>query len=315
MTQDYNQGGYPVVNTGSPGQNTGNVQQGIPSNQQVYQQPVVTQPAQVPQHAQQTQGQSVADLTSQLSGVLPELDVEQAQAQTGTPVITFDNVTKVYPAQPNKPALSDITLQIYAGEFLFLVGHSGSGKSTFIKLLTREIKPTSGHIYIANEDLSTMRNWRVPYLRRNIGCVFQDFKLLPNKTVFENVAFALEVIGKSKHVVKTQVPEVLRLVGLQDKFKKLPDQLSGGEQQRVSIARAIVNRPPLLICDEPTGNLDPQTSRGIMDLLERINRTGTTVLVATHDRDMVDNMRRRVVALDRGRLTRDQDRGVYGFDV
>lgn len=256
-----------------------------------------------------------AQITNQLTQTLPELDVEAARAQLGQPVITFDHVTKVYPAQPNKPALSDVSLQIYAGEFLFLVGHSGSGKSTFIKLLTREIKPTSGHIYVADEDLSSMRNWRVPYLRRNIGCVFQDFKLLPSKTVFENVAFALEVIGKSKHVVKTQVPEVLRLVGLQEKFGKLPDQLSGGEQQRVSIARAIVNRPPLLICDEPTGNLDPQTSRGIMDLLERINRTGTTVLVATHDREMVDNMRRRVIALERGRLTRDQDRGVYGFDV
>ena len=180
-------------------------------------------------------------------------------------------------------------------------------------MLIHEIAPTEGHIYIANEDLTTMRNWRVPYLRRNIGCVFQDFKLLPNKTVFENVAFALEVIGKSRHVIKTQVPEVLRLVGLQDKLNKRPDQLSGGEQQRVSIARAIVNRPPLLICDEPTGNLDPQTSRGIMDLLERINRTGTTVLVATHDREMVDNMRRRVIALDRGRLTRDQDRGGVRF--
>lgn len=255
------------------------------------------------------------DLTSQLSQILPEVVIEEGVAQNATPVITFDHVTKIYPAQPNKPALEDITLQIFAGEFLFLVGHSGSGKSTFIKLLTREIKPTQGHIYIADEDLGSMRNWRVPYLRRNIGCVFQDFKLLPNKTVFENVAFALEVIGKSKHVIKTQVPEVLRLVGLQDKFNKKPDQLSGGEQQRVSIARAIVNRPPLLICDEPTGNLDPQTSRGIMDLLERINKTGTTVLVATHDREMVDNMRRRVIALDRGHLTRDQDRGVYGFDV
>ena len=251
-----------------------------------------------------------------LSASLPTLSVEDVQQQpVGAPVITFDHVTKVYPAQPNKPSLHDISLQIYAGEFVFLVGHSGSGKSTFIKLITRELKPTDGHIYIAGEDLSTMRNWRVPYLRRNIGCVFQDFKLLPNKTVFENVAFALEVIGKSRHVIKTQVPEVLRLVGLQDKLNKRPDQLSGGEQQRVSIARAIVNRPPLLVCDEPTGNLDPQTSRGIMDLLERINRTGTTVLVATHDREMVDNMRRRVIALDSGQLTRDQDRGVYGFDV
>ena len=254
-------------------------------------------------------------VSAQLSESLPTVDVEDIQQQHGVPVITFDHVTKVYPAQPDNPALYDISLQVFAGEFVFLVGHSGSGKSTFIKMLTREVKPTEGTIYIADENLSTMRNWRVPYLRRNIGCVFQDFKLLPNKTVFENVAFALEVIGKSRHVIKTQVPEVLRLVGLQDKLNKLPDQLSGGEQQRVSIARAIVNRPPMLVCDEPTGNLDPQTSRGIMDLLERINRTGTTVLVATHDREMVDNMRRRVIALDRGRLTRDQDRGVYGFDV
>ena len=262
-----------------------------------------------PGHAQK------ASMTSQLSQALPLLEVDEMAAPMGAPVITFDHVTKTYPAQPKKPALSDVTLQIFAGEFIFLVGHSGSGKSTFIRLLTREIKPTSGKIYVADEDLTTMRNWRVPYLRRNIGCVFQDFKLLPNKTVFENVAFALEVIGKSRHVIKTQVPEVLRLVGLSDKLNSYPDQLSGGQQQRVSIARAIVNRPPLLICDEPTGNLDPQTSRGIMDLLERINRTGTTVLVATHDREMVDNMRRRVIALDRGHLTRDQDRGVYGFDV
>ena len=254
-------------------------------------------------------------VTSQLSASLPTLEIEDTPQQSGTPVITFDHVTKVYPAQPNKPALNDVSLQIFAGEFVFLVGHSGSGKTTFIRMLIREVKPTQGHIYIADEDLANMRNWRVPYLRRNIGCVFQDFKLLPNKTVFENVAFALEVIGKSRHVIKTQVPEVLRLVGLQDKLNKRPDQLSGGEQQRVSIARAIVNRPPILICDEPTGNLDPQTSRGIMDLLERINRTGTTVVVATHDREMVDNMRRRVIALDRGHLTRDQDRGVYGFDV
>ncbi|WP_165045213.1 MULTISPECIES: cell division ATP-binding protein FtsE [unclassified Adlercreutzia] len=269
-------------------------------------------------HARRSGGAHAASarqVTSQLSASLPVLEVDDVPQQMGKPVITFDHVTKIYPAQPNNPALDDISLQIYAGEFVFLVGHSGSGKSTFIRMLTREIKPTQGHIYVADEDLGSMRNWRVPYLRRNIGCVFQDFKLLPNKTVFENVAFALEVIGKNRHVIKTQVPEVLRLVGLQDKLGKLPDQLSGGEQQRVSIARAIVNRPPMLICDEPTGNLDPQTSRGIMDLLERINRTGTTVLVATHDREMVDNMRRRVIALDRGHLTRDQDRGVYGFDA
>lgn len=263
-------------------------------------------------HAQQPRVNQVA---SQLSESLPVVNVDTTPQYTGNPVITFEHVTKVYEAQPNKPALNDVSLHIFPGEFVFLVGHSGSGKSTFINLLIRQIKPTQGKIYIADDDLTGMRNWRVPYLRRNIGCVFQDFKLLPNKTVFENVAFALEVIGKSRHVIRTQVPEVLRLVGLQDKLEKRPDQLSGGEQQRVSIARAIVNRPPLLVCDEPTGNLDPQNSRGIMDLLERINRTGTTVLVATHDREMVDNMRRRVIALDRGVLTRDQDRGVYGFDV
>ncbi|MBR3181232.1 MAG: cell division ATP-binding protein FtsE [Eggerthellaceae bacterium] len=249
-----------------------------------------------------------------LSTALPALEVDDIPQQ-GTPVISFDRVSKVYPAQPNRPALENISLQIYPGEFVFLVGHSGSGKSTLVRLIIRELRPSSGTITIANEDLGSMRNWRVPYLRRNIGCVFQDFKLLPNKTVYENVAFALEVIGKKRNVIRTQVPEVLRLVGLQDKLDKLPDQLSGGEAQRVSIARAIVNRPPLLVCDEPTGNLDPQTSRGIMDLLERINRTGTTVLVATHDREMVDNMRRRVIALERGHLTRDQQRGVYGFDV
>ena len=253
-------------------------------------------------------------LAADLSEALPVLEIDDLPQQ-GAPVIAFDRVSKVYPAQPNRPALEDISLQIYPGEFVFLVGHSGSGKSTLVRLIIRELKPSSGKITIAGEDLGSMRNWRVPYLRRNIGCVFQDFKLLPNKTVFENVAFALEVIGKSRSVIRTQVPEVLRLVGLQDKLDKLPDQLSGGEAQRVSIARAIVNRPPLLVCDEPTGNLDPQTSRGIMDLLERINRTGTTVLVATHDREMVDNMRRRVIALDRGHLTRDQLRGVYGFDV
>ena len=260
-------------------------------------------------------GSHAKSATTQLSAVLPDLDLETAAQPSGKPVITFDHVTKVYPAQPNKPALDDVTVQVCAGEFVFLVGHSGSGKSTFIRSIIREVKPTRGRIYIGDEDLGSMRNWRVPYLRRNIGCVFQDFKLLPNKSVFENVAFALEVIGKSRHVIKTQVPEVLRLVGLQDKLDKRPDQLSGGEQQRVSIARAIVNRPPLLICDEPTGNLDPQTSRGIMDLLLRINRTGTTVLVATHDREMVDNMRKRVIVLEKGHVSRDQERGVYGIDV
>ena len=213
----------------------------------------------------------------------------------------------------DKPALVDVDVDIEQGEFVFLVGHSGSGKSTLIRLLLREIHPTKGQIAVAGQDLGKLKAWKVPYLRRNMGCVFQDFKLLPNKTAAENVAFALEVIGKSRHVIRTQVPEVLRLVGLEDKVDSYPDELSGGEQQRVSIARAFVNRPPLLLCDEPTGNLDPQTSLGIMKLLERINKTGTTVVIATHDRDMVDSMRKRVIALEAGRVIRDQDRGVYGY--
>jgi len=226
-------------------------------------------------------------------------------------MISMRNVSKTYTAE--LAALSDVNVDIEQGEFVFLVGHSGSGKSTFIKLLLREILPTAGAITVAGQDLTHMKSWKIPYLRRNIGCVFQDFKLLPNKTTYENVAFALEVIGRSKHVVRTQVPEVLRLVGLEDKIESYPDELSGGEQQRVSIARAFVNRPPLLLADEPTGNLDPATSLGIMSLLSRINKTGTTVLVATHDREMVDSMRRRVIALENGRIVRDQDRGVYGY--
>jgi len=232
---------------------------------------------------------------------------------TGTPTISFRNVTLIYPAQPNKPALDDISLDIYPGEFVFVVGHSGSGKSTFLRLLTREIRATKGQVLVAGQDLTKMRNWKVPYLRRQIGTVFQDFKLLPDKTVYGNVAFALECIGKPKSVVKAQVPEVLRLVGLAEKMDNYPDQLSGGEQQRVSVARAMVNRPPLLVCDEPTGNLDPAISLGIMKLLDRINRTGTTVVMATHDREMVDSMRRRVIALEAGHVVRDQERGGYGF--
>ncbi|MEA5075065.1 MAG: cell division ATP-binding protein FtsE [Coriobacteriia bacterium] len=227
-------------------------------------------------------------------------------------MISMRNVSKIY--VPNKPpALDDCTVEIEQGEFVFLVGHSGSGKSTFIRLLLRELLPTRGQIVVAGQDLIKMKNWKVPYLRRNIGCVFQDFKLLPNKTTYENIAFALEVIGRSKHVIRTQVPEVLRLVGLDEKMDSYPDELSGGEQQRVSIARAFVNRPPLLLADEPTGNLDPATSLGIMSLLNRINKTGTTVLVATHDREMVDSMRKRVIALEGGKVVRDQDRGVYGY--
>ncbi len=238
-------------------------------------------------------------------------DPTPALPRTGPLMIAMRNVSKSYVTE--KPALNDVNVEIGSGEFVFIVGHSGSGKSTFIRLLLRELTPSRGQIIVAGQDLAKMKNWKVPYLRRNIGCVFQDFKLLPNKTSFENVAFALEVIGKSKHVIRTQVPEVLRLVGLEDKIDNYPDELSGGEQQRVSIARAFVNRPPLLLCDEPTGNLDPQTSLGIMKLLERINKTGTTVLIATHDREMVDNMRRRVIALEGGRIIRDQDRGVYGY--
>ena len=244
---------------------------------------------------------------------------KQANADTsrvnngGAPVISFQGVSMVYPAQPNKPALDNVDVDVFAGEFVFLVGHSGSGKSTFLKLITRELKPTHGKIMVAGQDLGAMRNWKVPYLRRQIGCVFQDFKLLPDKTIFDNVSFALECIGKPRSVIKAQVPEVLRLVGLGEKMDVYPDQLSGGEQQRVSVARAMVNRPPLLVCDEPTGNLDPAISLGIMKLLERINRTGTTVLMATHDREMVDSMRKRVIALEAGHVVRDQERGGYGY--
>ena len=254
-------------------------------------------------------------VATQATGSYADLAASDHPQVLGKVVISLRNVTKVYPAQPDKPALAGLSLDIRAGEFVFLVGHSGSGKSTFIRMLNREVIPTSGELIVAGENLRTIKNWRIPYLRRNVGCVFQDFKLLPNKTAFENVAFALEVIGKSKHVINTYVPEAMRLVGLEEKMGKYPDELSGGEQQRVSIARSIVNRPPLLICDEPTGNLDPQTSLGIMRLLERINRTGTTVLVATHDREMVDQMRRRVLALENGVLVRDQKKGVYGYDV
>ncbi len=226
-------------------------------------------------------------------------------------MILARNVTKFYPKH-DKPALHNINLSISKGEFVFLVGPSGSGKTTFIRLLLREILPTSGEIEVAGIDVVRLRSWKIPYLRRNIGCVFQDFKLLPNKTVFENVAFALEVLGKPHKVIEAHVPEVLKLVGLEDKAEKFPHELSGGEQQRVSMARAIVNRPPLLLADEPTGNLDPSTSLEIMALFDRINRLGTTVLVATHDREMVDSMRKRVVALENGQIVRDQRRGVYG---
>ena len=238
---------------------------------------------------------------------------EQPIDRSGNPTISFRNVSLIYPSRPDKKALDDVSLDIYPGEFVFVVGHSGSGKSSLLRLITRELKATSGQVIVAGQDLTKLRNGKVPYLRRQIGCVFQDFKLLPDKTVYENVAFALECIGKRRAVIRDQVPEVLRLVGLADAMDKYPDQLSGGEQQRVSVARAMVNRPPLLVCDEPTGNLDPAISLGIMKLLDRINRTGTTVVMATHDREMVDSMRKRVIALEAGHVVRDQERGGYGF--
>ncbi len=224
-------------------------------------------------------------------------------------MIKLENVTKVYKGEVL--ALHEASCDIQKGEFVFLVGPSGSGKSTFLRLLNKEEEPNKGQIFVAGKDIGALSRWRVPYLRRNIGSIFQDFKLLPNKTVAQNVAFALEVIGRPKHVVKTQVPAILELVGLQKKINNLPPELSGGEQQRVSIARAFVNRPLILLADEPTGNLDPATSVGIMRLLDRINRTGTTVVMATHDRGIVDTMRRRVVELDNGQIVRDQARGVY----
>lgn len=228
-------------------------------------------------------------------------------------MIKTKNVTKYY-ANHSKPALADANVDVEKGEFVFLVGPSGSGKSTFIRMLLREILPTKGEIFVNGVDVNHLRSWKVPAFRRNIGCVFQDFKLLPNKTASENVAFALEVIGRPKHVIEAQVPEVLKLVGLEHSLNKYPNEMSGGEQQRVSIARAFVNRPPLLLADEPTGNLDPATSLELMALFDRINKTGTTVLVATHDREMVDSMRKRVIALEDGRIVRDQARGVYGYE-
>jgi cell division transport system ATP-binding protein len=227
-------------------------------------------------------------------------------------VIRFDNVTKLYPSQ-TRPAVEDISLEIDKGDFVFLVGASGSGKSTLLRMILREERPTAGSVHVLGKDLNRLSAWKVPALRRQMGTVFQDFRLLPNKSVFENVAFALEVIGKPRHTIAKVVPEVLELVGLAGKEGRRPDELSGGEQQRVAIARAFANRPMLLIADEPTGNLDPATSVGIMRLLDRINRTGTTVVMATHDAAIVDQMRKRVIELEGGHLVRDQSRGVYGY--
>ncbi len=225
-------------------------------------------------------------------------------------MIRLENVTKEY--KNRTVALRNISAEISKGEFVFLVGSSGSGKSTFMKLLLKEEQPTEGTIWVAGKNMGEIAHHKIPFLRRNIGCIFQDFKLLPNKSVYDNVAFALEVIGRPKSVIESQVPQILELVGLTKKADNLPTELSGGEQQRVSIARAFVNRPLILLADEPTGNLDPNTSVGIMRLLDRINKTGTTVVMATHDQGIVDSMRRRVIELDRGSLVRDQVRGVYG---
>ena len=232
-----------------------------------------------------------------------------AAAVSGSSMIVLENVRKVY--EPNVTALDGVSFVIDKGEFVFVVGASGSGKSTIIRLLLKELEPTSGRILVGGRDLGRLKHSRVPMLRRNVGCVFQDFKLLPNRTASENVAYALRVQGEPTASIRRKVPEVLNLVGLSHKMSSKPEELSGGEQQRVSIARAVVNHPPLLICDEPTGNLDPDTSVGIMQLLHRINTAGTTILMVTHDREMVDKMRKRVIALDQGKLMRDERRGGY----
>jgi cell division transport system ATP-binding protein len=241
---------------------------------------------------------------------------EPASAPDGAPtrspglaMIVLEDVRKVY--EPDVVALDGVSFVIEKGEFVFVVGPSGSGKSTIIRLLLKELDPTSGKIIVGGRDLTRLKRSKVPMLRRNVGCVFQDFKLLRDRTAYENVAYALKVQGQPSAEIRRKVPEVLALVGLAHKMHSRPDELSGGEQQRVSIARAVVNHPPLLICDEPTGNLDPDTSVGIMQLLYKINRAGTTILMVTHDREMVDKMRRRVIALDSGRLARDERRGGY----
>jgi cell division transport system ATP-binding protein len=228
------------------------------------------------------------------------------------PVVQLEDVSKVYDG--GHVGLEHVSMRVGRGEFVFLVGPTGCGKSTCIRLFMKELEPTSGSVHVAGRDLADINAKKLPYLRRNIGVIFQDYKLLPNRTVYANVAYALEVIGESRDSIRRKVPDILRLVGLSTKLHNYPDELSGGEQQRVSIARAFVNHPPLLLADEPTGNLDPETSIGIMQLIYRINRTGTTVVVATHDREMVDKMRRRVIELNQGRLIRDQAGGMYQYD-
>jgi cell division transport system ATP-binding protein len=256
-----------------------------------------------------------ADLTLQAEEIRTPTLVEPQPGAPEAPIagpsamIVFESVTKIY--EPDVAALTDVSFVIEKGEFVFCVGASGSGKSTIIRLLLKELEPTRGRIIVGGRDLTRLRRSKVPLLRRNVGCVFQDFKLLPTRTAAENVAYALKVQGENSAAIRRKVPEVMNMVGLSHKMNSLPDELSGGEQQRVSIARAFVNHPPLLVCDEPTGNLDPDTSVGIMQLLYRINRAGTTILMVTHDREMVDKMRRRVIALEYGHLARDERRGGY----
>ncbi|MGZ8715927.1 MAG: cell division ATP-binding protein FtsE [Gaiellaceae bacterium] len=255
----------------------------------------------------------MTDLQTEPQPTVADRPVEPAQAASGAgAMIVFESVEKVY--EPDVGALKGVSFVIEKGEFVFIVGASGSGKSTLVKLLLKEIDPTAGRIVVGGRDLTRLKRSQVPLLRRNVGCVFQDFKLLPSRTAADNVAYALKVQGESRASIRRKVPEVLNMVGLAHKMSSMPDELSGGEQQRVSIARAVVNHPPLLVCDEPTGNLDPDTSVGIMQLLYRINRAGTTILMVTHDREMVDKMRKRVIALEEGRLQRDERRGGYASE-
>jgi cell division transport system ATP-binding protein len=254
----------------------------------------------------------MADAPTDISAPARRFERREPPVGRNVPVVEFDDVTKVY--DKGSMALDRVSMRIGRGDFVFLVGPTGCGKSTCIRLLMKELEPTSGRISIAGKSLGDVDRKKVPYLRRNIGVVFQDYKLLPNRTVYANVAYALEVIGESRSSIRRKVPDILRLVGLSTKLHNYPDELSGGEQQRVSIARAFVNHPPLLLCDEPTGNLDPETSIGIMQLIYRINKTGTTVVVATHDREMVDKMRRRVIELSEGRIVRDEVSGLYRPD-
>jgi cell division transport system ATP-binding protein len=261
------------------------------------------EPALEPEPETVTDLQLETSVTDRASGAPTE-----RMAATGS-MIVFEDVSKIY--EPNVVALDNVSFGIDKGEFVFIVGASGSGKTTLVRLLLKELDPTHGKIIIGSRDIARLRHAKVSTLRRQIGCVFQDFKLLPSRTAADNVAYALKVQGESKASIRRKVPEVLTMVGLATKMNSFPDELSGGEQQRVSIARAVVNHPPLLVCDEPTGNLDPDTSVGIMQLLYRINRAGTTILMVTHDREMVDKMRKRVIALEDGRLARDERRGGY----